>query len=174
MATIGGRILVAPTTLLTADLTAGATSIIVKHNNLASGDRVYLEANGDVEFLAITNNGSGAGPYTYTVTRNLDGTGANAWAAGDAILNTGQTGNGFIDLYSVRGVKAGTEIGPTIVGNVRNSATYNDWSPRWAIGNLNGLYGYSGSTYGSVFGHAGRRPDHDRRHQRHPDCRRRQ
>ena len=112
MATIGGRILVAPTTLLTADLTTGATSIIVKHNNLASGDRVYLEANGNVEFLAITNNGSGAGPYTYTVTRNLDGTGANAWAAGDAILNTGQTGNGFIDLYSVRGVKAGTEIGP--------------------------------------------------------------
>lgn len=152
MATIGGRILVAPTTLLTSDLSTGATSIVVKHNNLANGDRVYLEANGAVEFLAVTSSASGSGPYTYSVTRNLDGSGANAWAAGDAVLNTGTTGNGFIDLYSVRGVKAGTEIGPTIVFNQRLSSTYNDWSPRAAIGNLDGLFGYSGSTYGAAFG----------------------
>ncbi len=152
MATIGGRILVAPTTLLTSDLTVIATSINVKHNNLASGDRVYLEANGQVEFLAITSTAFGSGPYSYNVTRNLDGTGANAWTAGDAVLNTGTTGNGFIDLYSVRGVKAGTEIGPTIVFNQRLSSTYNDWAPRVALGNLDGLYGYSGSTYGSAFG----------------------
>jgi hypothetical protein len=153
LATIGGRVLVAPTTLLTADLSSGATSITVKHNNLANGDRVYMEADGKVEFMAIASGASGsAGAYVYSVTRNLDGSGANDWYAGDAILNTGQTGNGFIDLYSVRGVKAGTEIGPTIVGNVRASSTYNDWSPRWAIGNLDGLYGYSGSTYGAAFG----------------------
>jgi hypothetical protein len=152
MATIGGRILVAPTNILTSDLAAATTTIAVKYNNLSTADRIYMEASGKVEFMAITGGPSGAGPYSYTVTRNLDGSGANDWNAGDAILNTGQDGNGFIDLYSVRGVKAGTEIGPTIVGNVRQSATYNDWSPRWAIGNLNGLYGYSGSTYGSAFG----------------------
>lgn len=153
MATIGGRVIVAPTTLLTADLASGATSMQVKHNDLANGDRVYLESNGSVEFLAVTSSASGsAGAYIYSITRNLDGSGANNWVAGDAVLNTGTTGNGFIDLYSVRGVKAGTEIGPTIVGNVRNSSTYNDWSPHWAIGNLNGLYGYSSTTHGSVFG----------------------
>ncbi len=152
MATIGGRILVAPTTALTVDLSTGATSITVKHNNLANGDRVYLEANGSVEFMAITSAASGSGPYTYSVTRNLDGSGANAWTAGDAVLNTGQAGNGFIDLYSVRGVRAGTEIGPTIVFNQRLSGTYNDWAPRTAIGNLDGLYGYTGSTYGAAFG----------------------
>lgn len=152
IATIGGRILVGPTTSLTSDLLAADTSIAVKHNQMVSGDRVYLEANGKVEFIAITSGPSGAGPYTYTVTRDLDGSGANDWFAGDAVFNTGQTGSGFIDIYSVRGVKAGTELGPTIAGNTRNSATFNDWSTAWAIGNLDGKYGYSGATMGVAFG----------------------
>lgn len=152
LATIGGRVLVAPTTSLTADIGTGATSISVKHNNLANGDRVYLEANGAVEFMAITSSASGSGPYTYTVTRNLDGSGANAWYAGDAILNTGTTGNGFIDLYSTAGVLSGS--GPTIVGNVRTGTTYNNIAPRWAVGNLNGVYGYGATTYGAAFGDA--------------------
>lgn len=152
IATIGGRILVGPTTTLTSDLAAISTSIVVKHNQMINGDRIYMEANGQVEFMAIISAPSGTGPYTYTVTRNLDGTGANAWSAGDAVFNTGQAGNGFIDLYSVRGVKASSQVGPTIVGNVRNSTTYNDWSERWAIGNLNGLYGYGTNIYGVAFG----------------------
>lgn len=152
MATIGGRVLVAPTTLLTSDLGPGDGVIFVKHNNLVLSDRVYLESDGKVEFLSITSNSSGTGPYSYTVARNLDGSGSNQWYAGDAVLNTGQTGNGFLDLYSVRGTRASTEIGPTIVGNIRNSLTYNDWSPRFAIGNLNGLYGYSSNTFGAAFG----------------------
>ncbi len=150
IATIGGRILVGPTTVLTTDLTNVATSIVVKHNEMASGDRVYMEANGSFEFMAITSGPSGSGPYTYSVTRNLDGSGANAWAAGDAIFNTGTTGDGFIDLYSVAGVLSGA--GPTIVGNVRAGTTYNNIEPRWAIGNLNGLYGYGATTYGAAFG----------------------
>lgn len=152
IATIGGRILVGPTTVLTSDLNLFDTTIYVKHNQMASGDRVYLEADGKVEFMAITSGPSGTGPYTYTVTRNLDGTGANVWYAGDAMFNTGTTGDGFIDLYSIRGVKAATQYGPTIVGNVRNSATYNDWTECWAVGNLNGIYGYGVDTYGVGLG----------------------
>jgi predicted phage tail protein len=155
IATIGGRILVGPTNILTSDLTAGATTIYVKYNNLVNGDRVYMEANGSVEFMAITSSAGGVGPYSYTVTRNLDGTGANAWYAGDALFDTGQTGNGFIDIYSLRGVKAASQYGPAIVGNVRNSATYNDWTECWAIGNLNGVYGYGVTTYGAAFGKYG-------------------
>ena len=152
MATIGGRVVVAPTTLLTSDLAAAATVILVKHNQLAGGDRVRLESSGKVEFISIDTGPYGAapGPYSYTVTRNLDGTGANDWYAGDAVLNTGTTGDGFIDLYSVSGVYSG--YGPTIAGNVRNSATYNDVSTAWAIGNLNGLYGYGADTYGVALG----------------------
>lgn len=150
MATIGGRVVVAPTTTLTSDLTDVATSIVVKHNNLASGDRVRLESDGKVEWMAITSSASGSGPYTYSVTRDLDGSGANVWYAGDAVLNTGTTGDGFIDLYSTAGVLSG--YGPTIVGNVRTGTTYSDIAARWAIGNLNGLYGYASDTYGAAFG----------------------
>jgi len=106
----------------------------VKHNNLANADRVYIEANGKFEFMAITSTPSGTGPYTYTVTGNLDGSGANDWYAGDALLNTGIVGKGFIDLYSTSGVISGS--GPTIVGNVRTGSNYNQIAPRWAIRQL--------------------------------------
>lgn len=152
IATIGGRVLVGPTTTLTSDLASGATSMSVKHNQMANGDRVYLEADGKVEFIAIASAPSGSGPYTYTITRNLDGTGANDWYAGDAVFNTGTTGDGFIDLYSISAVNGPSVLGPSIVGNVRTGTTYSDIAPRWAIGNLNGVYGYGADTYGAAFG----------------------
>lgn len=153
IATIGGRVLVAPTNILAVDLAAVSTTISVKYNNLNNGDRVYMESDGKVEFMAVASGDSGSGPYTYTVTRNLDGSGANQWYAGDAILNTGTTGNGFIDLYSTAGVLS-SGSGPSIVGNVRTGTTYNAYAPRWAIGNLNGLYNYGADTYGAAFGDA--------------------
>ncbi|MFW6069648.1 MAG: hypothetical protein ACOC9X_01270, partial [bacterium] len=152
MATIGGRILVGPTTTLIADLSDSATTIDVEHNQMSNGDIAYLEADGKVEFIAIDSAPSSiSGGYRYTVTRNLDGSGADEWFAGDALFNTGQSGDGFIDLYSFAGVTSGTS-GPTIVGNVRASSTYNDWVEHWAIGNLNGLYDYGTDTYGVAFG----------------------
>ena len=157
IATIGGRILVGPTTTLTSDLASGDTTIYVKHNEMASGDRVYMEANGQLEWMAVTSAASGSGPYSYTVTRDLDGTGANNWYAGDAVFNTGAANDGFIDLYSLQGIH-GSGAGPTIVGWVRQSDTYNDIEERWAIGNLNGLYGISDNYYGVGIGD----PDGDR------------
>ena len=153
IATIGGRVLIGSTTTLTQDLAAAATTIYVKHNQMIIGDCVYMEADGKVEFMAITGGPYGTvGSYYYTVTRNLDASGANDWYSGDAVFNTGQTGNGFIDLYSIRGIKSASQTGPTIVGNVRNSLTYNDWSEHWAIGNLNNLYGYTSNIYGVGLG----------------------
>lgn len=303
-ATIGGRVLVLPTTYLLEAIDSSQTTIKTKHNNLASGDRIYLEGDGRVEFMAVTSGatainkctvncdadntgswnsntsslslsratrwqgdaaisvsavsnadiyhftagnfsnstayvisiyirrgdaaavvpvtgsaydmycrdgtGSTIGPViadnvgdgwyrlhatcttgttgndvvgvyhmpgttthivdavqiepgstltpwsltssSYTVTRDLDGTGGNFWEAGAAIANTGQTGNGFLDIYSTRGVRAGTEIGPTIAFNKRNSSTYNDWTTCGAIGQLNGLFGYATSVFGAAFG----------------------
>lgn len=152
LATIGGRLLVGPTTTLTADLAAAATSMEVRHNSLASGDRVVLEANGHVEWIAVTSAPSGSGPYTYTITRNLDLSGADDWTAGDAVFSTGTTGDGFIDLYSVSGVIPGSTAGPTIVGNVRTGTTYAAIAPRWAVGNLNGIGDYGTDIYGAFFG----------------------
>jgi len=151
MATIGGRIVVAPTTLLTAALSATGLSIVVKHNNLALGDILRMEAGGQVEFMKVNAACTGtSGLYICNVDRNLDGTGANAWSEGDAVLNTGTTGDGVIDLFSMTGMLSGT--GPTIMGSVRTGTTYSDLAPRWAIGELNGLYGYNTSTYGFAAG----------------------
>ncbi len=125
--------------------------------------RVYFYCADTVSGVCYFDNGQHGDPlidenmlmeaeYSYTVTRDLDGTGANDWLTGDAVFNTGQTGDGFIDLYSLRGLIPGTTTGPTIVGNVRSSATFNDWTEHWAIGNLKGLYGYGSDTYGAGFG----------------------
>ena len=160
IATIGGRILVGPTTVLTSDIGTGDTTIYVKHNQMQDEDRVYLEADGKVEFVQINSGPSGSGPYSYTVVRNLDGTGANVWYAGDAVFNTGTTGNGWIDLYSFSGMASGT-TGPTIVGNIRLGSTYNNWTEGWAIGNLKGLYGQGASDkYGVGLGRYADTYDH--------------
>ncbi len=95
--------------------------------------------------------------YEYRVSRDLDGTGSNDWYAGDSAVNTGHAGNGFIDLYSLYGVPHAGQTntqraGPTIVGNVRKSTTFNDFRERWAIGNLNGLYAYGNDEYGMAAG----------------------
>ena len=155
-ASIGGRVLIGETNELTADLTSSAQYIYVKYNNLAANDIVYLEGGGHVEFMKVLSLiASGAGWYEYQVQRNLDSTGADEWYAGDAVFNTGIAGDGFIDLYSLKGIKGVSQPGPTIAGNVRNSLTYNDWSEHWAIGNLNGLYGFTANRFGAGLGRYG-------------------
>lgn len=157
IATIGGRILVAPTTVLVVDLSPAGTTITVKHNQMTSGDIIYLQTSPggipQVEFMAITSGAGGsAGAYTYTVTRNLDGSSANQWYAGDAVLNTGIAGKGLIDIYSTSGVLSGS--GPSIVGNIRTGSGFSNIEPRFVLGNLNGLFGYGTDLYGAAFGQA--------------------
>ena len=133
-------------------LTKGV-EIETKHDEMEEGDICYSEANLSVEFFFVLSTAIGASaPFTYWVDRNIDFSGYNNWYAGDAIFNTGTVDEGFIDLYSIHGVKAGTEYGPTIVGNVRNTDYFNDWTPHWAIGNLNGIYGEGVTTYGIGLG----------------------
>ena len=172
IATIGGRILVGPTTTLTLDLDATLNYFYTKHNNLRAGDIVYAESGGKVEFFHINNY---HGPcstvgncapgheaeFAWIVARNIEGSTPQGWPAGTALFNTGNTdlSGSFIDIYSLRSVRSnveqggvGGETGPTIVGNRRTGTAYNAWAPRWAIGNLAGLYGQGANTYGSAFG----------------------
>ena len=162
MATIGGRILIGPTTTLMADVPAIGVgpgpgyeqTIQVKHNQIQVGDFLWLEANGQFEIMqALYTPGGSSPPYHYIVGRNKDGSGLSDWYAGDAVFNTGQTGKGFIDLYSVSGVNAASTEGPTIVGHVRTANTPTAWEPRWAVGNLKGHYGNASAIYGAAFGH---------------------
>lgn len=124
--------------------------MVTEHNNLSAGDNFHLEYGGFIEFCRVLDGPTGSGPYTYAVDRNRDGTGINAWPTGRAVFNTGVQGSGFIDMYSVEGVLTG--YGPTIVGNVRYGDGFNEWTPFWAIGNLENLYDYASEVYGAAFG----------------------
>lgn len=120
----------------------GVTSIPTAGGVTHFFDAVQIEAGSTLTPWSLTSS-------SYTVTRDLDGSGANSWDAGAAIVDTSVS---FIDIFSTHGLKSTSEIGPTIVGNVRLSSTWNDWAPRWACGQLNGLYGYASSTFGCAFG----------------------
>ena len=103
-ATIGGLWKVGPTTYLIDEVETGDSTIDVAHNHLRSGDRVQLQAGGQYELLAVTSAPSTiTGGFRYDVTRNLDGTGANAWTTGDAVFaGAAQAGEGYVEAHADR------------------------------------------------------------------------
>lgn len=153
MATVGGQIVVAPTTKLIANCGSGATTIDVEHNSLTNGDYVQLKTAPagvpQLEIMRITGTPTTiTGGYRYSVTRNLDGTGANDWFAGDAVLKLGA---GFIDLTSTSTTLA--DLGPTIaIYDRTDTANWNDIAPVVAMGNLQSFLDYSAETYGFAAG----------------------
>ena len=158
MATIGGRIIVAPTTRLVADLASGTTTINVFHNLFASGDFAMLQtAPGGVpqfESIKITSSASGSpGNYSYTVVRNQDGTGANDWAEGDSLINTNHlVGTGYLELTSTSTLMS--HAGPTITVYARpdSTAVWNNVLPVVTMGNLSSFVDYSGDEFGFATG----------------------
>lgn len=155
LVTQGGRQVVGTSTELIADVSPGATTIDVKLNNLGNDDWVRLESGGDYEEMQITSSPTSiTGGYRYTVARDQDGTGANAWAAGDAVFNLGaQPGYAFIDQYAIEALYTGTTTaGPATVHMVRTGTARQAIEPRLAAGNLNGWYGFGTDTYGIAAG----------------------
>jgi len=157
ISTIGGRIMVAPTTTLIADLSSVATTMDVKHNNLVSGDYVYMAAApggaAQVESMKVTSAATTiTGGYRYTVTRNQDGSGANSWVAGDAVADIGgAVGSGYIDLTATSTLHG--QLGPTMTIFARTStATWNGVKPTVSVGNLRSFVDYSSDTFGIAHG----------------------
>ena len=153
LATIGGRVVVAPTNTLVADLSSIATTINVKYNNFVNGSYIVLEnAPGGIpqfESMKVTSAASGsAGNYTYTVARNQDGSGANAWVIGDAAIDTGSVaGQGYIDLAATSTLFG--HIGPTITVYARRATTaWNSITPTTTMGNLKNFVDYASDEYG--------------------------
>ena len=151
LATIGGRIMVAPTTKLIADLSSGATTIDVEHNNITGKYVIMKTAPGGVaqtETFKISGSSPSSitGGYRYNITsRNLDGTGANAWVEGDAACSVGgSVGEGFMDLTSTSTVL--NHAGPTMAIYARTGGSnWNDLKPTVAVGQLSSFVDYSGS-----------------------------
>lgn len=157
MATIGGRVMVAPTTKLIADVSSGATSIDVEHNNIADNSYIFLQTApagiAQIEAMQVVSGPTPiTGGYRHLVNRNLDGTGANAWVAGDAVVDLGAAvGKGYIDLTSTSTIH--NHLGPTIAIYSRHStATWNGVSPTVAFGNLRSFVDYSADAFGLAVG----------------------
>lgn len=156
MATIGGRIMVAPTTKLIADMTAVQTTIDVADEIYDSGDFAVMQTApaGTPQFEAIkivSGHSVITGGFRYTIERNKDGSGANAWLVGDAVVNAGSAaGEGWIDLSAVTTTLG--HIGPTITIYARSATTnWNDAKATVTMGNLDSFVGY-GVEYGFAAG----------------------
>lgn len=93
-----------------------------------------------------------AGGWRYSVTRNLDGSGANNWVAGDAVVSLGRdAGEGYIDLTSTSTIHS--HAGPTMATYARTgSGSWNSVVPTTVQGNLDGFVDYSATEFGFAFG----------------------
>tara|TARA_R100000742_G_scaffold4279_1_gene1657 strand:- start:9238 stop:14379 length:5142 start_codon:yes stop_codon:yes gene_type:complete len=157
MATMGGRIIVAPTTKLIANVTNNATTIDVEHNNITGAYIKLQTAPAGVAQIEIMKVNTGSpttitGGFRYTVTRNADGSGANSWVEGDAVVNFGaSSGEGFIDLTST--TTSLNHLGPNMT--IYSRKDMNAWDRMDAtvsIGNLESWVDYSSDEFGIAIG----------------------
>ncbi len=130
--------------------------IDVEHNNLADNDYLWLQAApggiAQYEVMQVTDGPTTiTGGFRYTVTRWLDGTAANTWYTGDAVVNYGYTaGEGYIDITSTQTIL--NHLGPTITIYARSAtALWNSMTPVVTMGNLDSFCGY-GAEYGFAVG----------------------
>lgn len=133
------------TTKLAFDLDIADTIATIEDNNLADGDNIFLQKEGVTEKLVITSPPVGTGPYNYNVTRGV----AANWKQGDAIVNTGQIGDGIIEILSTSGVFGG--VGPSIISRVRDGVLPDDLPLAWIIGNLKNQLDYITDIFGAIF-----------------------
>lgn len=119
----------------TADL--GTTAGIAAH--ATTGDIILFRGLGQVEYMKVT---AGTGP-TWTVTRDLDGTGRNAWPAGSVFVNLGYGGTGRIELNANSTPR---------ISIIRQGTTYNAQTEMVRIGDLNGWGGFVAEEYGWAVG----------------------
>lgn len=103
-------------------------------------DFVLCRAAGKVEYIRVNALDSGT---TYLVTRNLDGSGANDWAAGTPFAVLGQSGDGRIELnaYDTPRIQVVTQ-----------GATYNAQTEVMRMGDLKGWWNYESPTIGIALG----------------------
>ena len=160
IATIGGRVMVSPTSKLIADLSSAtpvSTTIDLEHNNFAAGDYLLMQSAPagvpQIEVFQVTAGPTTiAGGFRYNVNRDRDGTGQNNWYTGDAVASLGgAVGEGYIDLTATSTVL--NHFGPTITTYVRTStAAWDSLVPTTSQGNLESFVDYSSAEYGFALG----------------------
>lgn len=117
------------------DVTDAATQIDFGQT-MTENDIVVVRADNSgapmVEYIKVGVLVSGT---TYYVTRNLDGSGANAWNKGTVYMVQGTTGDGWINLDATEG--------PKLSVLHMTGSSYSSYLETLRIGNLNGAWGYS-------------------------------
>jgi hypothetical protein len=121
------------------DVGTGDTTIDFGQS-MTANDFVLFRAAGAVEYVQVGTLSSGT---RYNVTRNLDGSGANAWPAGSVYAVLGNTGNGRIEINANSTPR---------INLIRQGATYNAQTELLRVGDLNGNWGYGSETYGFAVG----------------------
>jgi fibronectin-binding autotransporter adhesin len=157
LATIGGRVIVAPTTTLIASVNSTQTTIDVKHNNLDNAYLYLASAPGGVaqfEWMKVSGTYTTiTGGYRYTVARSVEQIGyANGWQEGDAVVNMGSAaGHGWLELTSTQTVR--NHLGPTLAIYTRTgTAAWNTVEPVVSLGNLRSFVDYSADKFGLAIG----------------------
>ena len=125
--------------IIAADIEA-SYSIIEFDKAMTENDIVLLRAAGKVEYVKI---GTNVFQYTYNVTRDLDGSGANDWAKGTPFVVLGQAGDGRIELNAYDTPR---------IQLLKQGSTYNAQTEIIRIGDLNGNWGYSSQKWGVAIG----------------------
>lgn len=94
-----------------------------------------------VEYMQLT---AYEGSNVWTVTRNLDGSGANTWPQGAPYACLGYSGTGRIELDA--------QTANPRISMIRQGALYNVQTELLRIGDLNGAWDYESETWGVAIG----------------------
>jgi hypothetical protein len=123
-----GTLVVTNATVIASGLMSGDSSVYVKDAVFATNDIVRMKTSDSTsEYMRITG-----GTNPYTLARDLDGTGANDFQAGDAIVSQ----QSRVELVATGDTAANL---PYIDVVKRNSTTWNDTSTKARLGNLAGI-----------------------------------
>ena len=156
MATIGGDLLVTPTTTLIEDFPIGAVVVKVKHQ-IPTASGTFMRMNGlsgstpKAEIIKLTSGASEVtGGWSYTCQRNASGSvsGEQNWLIGDGLASIGaSSGHGWIEMVSFQTPNYGlTQYGPTMTIYNRFGSGWSDVKPVGAFGNLRSLVDYVSDT----------------------------
>ena len=168
VATSGGRILVARSSNLASDISSGAAdglTIEMPDFIAVPGDFLIMKKADPTQagggepviqtevFEILTYTGYSGGNNIYTANRDIDGSGANNWLEGDAVVNLGGgEGSGYIDITSGASLTGGH--GPSLTIHARDDSTQT-WDSANLVskfGNLNGVFGNSSTNFGLAAG----------------------
>ena len=138
---LNGYLVVSNASTLSKPIDTSTTTISVKDDVFSDGDIFRMKDATNSEYVKVT---SGGGTTTLTVTRDFDGSGANSWDEGTAIVSvdsrieinsSGQSGEPNISIIERTGF-----------------TTYDQEELRVKLGNLNGYLEYSSDIYGIGIG----------------------